>query len=355
MSLVPAAAPAPGASPAASPAPSGLDAAVQLLQAGAGPAKPPAAGAPAAAQGGTPGAAPAAEPKKPGEETPDFASRNIAAAMRKERALLDRERTVKAQEGELRALQGQIQQAQRDLDARMKALGESDAQRKARRAEYAKPGGYRLALQDLGLTYEQLTEAVMGGDDGQLPASAVLQTVDERLRQMEQSQQERDAARQRAEEERQRQADEATRQQAAQEAKEAEATVRSEIAAVIQAEPDRFETIAAYGQEAQGLVYRTIEAHFNETGQVMSYADAADKVEAYLTDEVEKLAKTKKWGARFKPREEKPAGGPAPASGSAPAPTLGNVGAAPTPPARGQMSEQQRMDAAVAALTGTRY
>ena len=202
---------------------------------------------------------------------------------------------------------------------------------------------------------EQLTEAVMAGEEGSLPASAVLKTVEERLGQVNQSVEERIAKLQQADEERQRKAAEAQKLQAEQEAKEAEATVRSEIAAAVQAEPDRYETITAYGQEAQGLVYRTIEAHFGETGQVMSYRDACDKVEAYLDAEIEKLEKTKKWGARFKPKEApKPVGAPG-AAPAAPPVTLGNAGAPPTTPSRGALTEEQRMAAAVAAIQGGRY
>lgn len=356
MTVAAPAAPGPGAAaaaPPATPAPGGLEAAVQLLQAGAGP-KPP---APAAPAGGAAAKSPDAEPAKPKEELPDFGSRGLAAAMRKERALLDRERAVKTLEGQLKTTQAQIEQAQRELDARMKQLGETDAQRRARRAEYVRPGGYKLALQDLGLTYEQLTEAVMAGDEGTLPPSVLLERVEERLAQANRSVDERLEKLQKAEEERNRKAEETARAQAEQEQQAAVAQVKTDIHEIIAANAERFETITTYGQQAEELVFRTMAAHYEETGKDLPYLDACDKVEAYLDGEVEKLQKTKKWSTRFKPREEpKPAGGAPPAGGTAPAPqvTLGNAGAPPTTPRRGA-SQEPDYNAAIAALQGAKF
>ena len=68
------------------------------------------------------------------------------------------------------------------------------------------------------------------------------------------------------------------------------------IAETISKNSEKYELIASQGQ--QELVWEVTEAHFNETGEILSIEDAADKVESYLEAEVQKLLKLKKFGKK---------------------------------------------------------
>lgn len=330
-----------------------MDAAVQLLSAlgaptGAGAAaKPEAATAPPAspapATPAPPAAAPPAAPAAPAKPPEPSRAGKFADLTKKERALLDQQRALKAQAQ-------QLEQMKADLDARMKAVGETEAQRKARRAEYAR--NPQLALQDMGLTLEQLAEAVLR--DGQPDPALLAQSLEERLKDVDRRVEERLSAREAADKEREERAAEAAREAAQREQEEAVAQVRADIAEVVKAEPEKYEMITVFGADAQRLVYNAIEAHYKETGQVLSYRDACDKVEAYLDGEIEnKVAKTKRYGSRFKPKEDpKPPAGAPPAAPSA---SLGQVGAPPTPPVRKLVTEEERMAAAEAALRASKF
>ena len=65
---------------------------------------------------------------------------------------------------------------------------------------------------------------------------------------------------------------------------------------------DEFELINANG--ASDLVYDVIEEHYNDTGRVLNMDEAAEAVESYLEDELEKLMSLGKVKSRFSPRQE---------------------------------------------------
>jgi hypothetical protein len=69
---------------------------------------------------------------------------------------------------------------------------------------------------------------------------------------------------------------------------------------------DKYEIITS--QEQQDLVWDVTEAHFDEYGEVLSIEDAANKVEAHLEAEVQKLLNLKKFGSKSEPKgiEDKP-------------------------------------------------
>lgn len=77
-----------------------------------------------------------------------------------------------------------------------------------------------------------------------------------------------------------------------------------------------FELINA--NEASELVYDVIEEHYSDTGRVLPIDEAAEAVESYLEDELEKLMSLDKAKARFSPRYE-----PAPRRQASP--TLSNA------------------------------
>ena len=63
-----------------------------------------------------------------------------------------------------------------------------------------------------------------------------------------------------------------------------------------------FELINANG--ASDLVYEVIEEHYNDTGRVLELDEAAQAVESYLEDELEKLMGLEKVKSKFSPRQE---------------------------------------------------
>ena len=88
-----------------------------------------------------------------------------------------------------------------------------------------------------------------------------------------------------------------------------------------------------------GLVFGVIEAEYEKSGEMLGVEAAAEKVEKYLEAEAEKAFKAKKYAARFSPS----------AKAVAP-PTLTNAVTPAPAPARGRMTESERMAAAIAAL-----
>jgi hypothetical protein len=339
--------------PAAAPAkpPLGMEAALQLLAGQGAPTGPSTATKP---ETPAPTPAPADDPAKvePAKPPEPSRAREFAQAAKKERALLDKQRALKAQEEQLRGQAAEFERMKSELDSRMKAAGESEAQRKARRDQYLRDP--RLVLEDAGLTLEQLAEAVMR--DGQPDPATLAKTVEERLKAVDDRVEERLKAREAADKERDERAEKASREAAQRERDEAEREVRGAIAATVKAEPKKYELINLFGKDAQALVYRAIETHYKETydeaagtGEVLSYEDACGKVESYLDTVAEGIGKTERFGSRFKPKEEPK---PAPAGQPSPSATLGNVAATPTSPARKFASEEERMAAAVAAVQG---
>ncbi len=352
--------PAPFAAPAAKPT-AGMDAALQLLGALSAPtapapapqAPPAVAAAPAPAQGAKPpeGQPPAQGAPPPPARPEDPRSHAFAIQAKKERALLDRERALKAQEQQLKAGLSQLDQMKADLDARLKSLGETETQRKTRRAEYAR--NPRLVLEDAGMSLEQLAAAFV--NDGQPDPALVAQSVEERLKDVSTSVDEKLAKLAQAEKDREQRAAQAAREAAQREQEEAVAQVYADIAEVAKAEPEKYELVNFYGKDAQELAYRAIEAHYKESGEVLPYSTALAKVEAFLDERTEALAKTKRYGSRFKPREAAPAAPAALGAAPAAAPTLGNVGATPTAPVRKLVNEEERMAAAEAVLRGAKF
>ena len=63
-----------------------------------------------------------------------------------------------------------------------------------------------------------------------------------------------------------------------------------------------YELINANG--ASDLIYEVIEEHYNDTGRVLELNEAAQAVESYLEDELEKLMGLEKVKSKFSPRRE---------------------------------------------------
>src|SRR5574343_459749 len=154
----------------------------------------------------------------------------------------------------------------------------------------AKEDPLRL-LESMGLTYEQLTEQQFQ----KFADEAGLKDPERRIQSLE------DRIRERAErEERQRQ--EAQRRQV----DEQLAQFQRQIVEQIDAEPERFELVIA--GRAHDDVYRLIEAHFAETREVMTIAQAALLVEQQLEEEAAPLLKARKLREKLQSSEQRESG-----------------------------------------------
>ena len=210
---------------------------------------------PAASTAAEPSAEPSAQPDvaeaaSPSEQPAPVAdpqearlSARFAALSRKEKSLREQERRVKEAEQRLRLLDDQDRLAKEDP----------------------------LALLDkLGITYEQLTDHVLGLGAPKDPLALVQQKLDA-------------LERQRAEEREQ-----AQRADTEQKLNQFKRTIR----ATIDTDADKYELIAA--EEAYDDVYDLIEQHFEQTREVMPIERAAQLVEDHLYAEARKLTKAKK-------------------------------------------------------------
>lgn len=250
----------------------------------------------AAAAAAPPAAAPAAPPPAP--EPPPLRSAF--------RARLEAEAARRAAEGAPNGSAAALAAAAFERQA-ARAL-EEERRERTRQALQEDPQGY---LQQHGLSYADLTRRVM---EGQQPHVARLERQIEEMRAWQLAQQEQ-MARSQAELQRQREID--------------------ELRTALSANPE-YELVSAY--DAWPYVAEAMEAHFQQTGQVMDENAAAKQVERRLTETVSKALETRKIAAALAARTVK-SKGEIPAA--APATTLTNQHAA-EPPTRAAPAAESR-------------
>ena len=265
------------------------------------PAAEPAQEAAAAPE--TPKTEPVKAEGKPGEPT---VAERFAAMAKRERQMVERDRAIKEREAKLA-----------ERKAALKAAEE-------RRAGYAQDP--LKALSDMGLTYEDLTKRVLDKTDPSAQQSMAIRQLGE---QVEQAKREAAAAKEAIAK--------AQAEREAAEAERAKAGFKAEVTSHIKANADKYELVSLYGQE--GLVYATIEAEYERSGEMLTVDQAAEKVEKYLEAEAEKALKAKKFASKLQPPAPRPA-----------APTLTNAVTPAPAPAKGKLTEAERFAAAVAAL-----
>lgn len=224
------------------------------------PLAPSAEVASAAPATGSPPAAPASPPED------DRIRRGFAALSRKEKALREKERLIKTAEEttkRLEALQG-------------KAM--------------ANPIEF---LKEFGLSYEQLTDYILGTEKPAPTPEDRVKALEERL---EKEAREAKDARERA-------ASEATERSIA--------NYKEQILKPgIKGNADKYELINARGDEGSELVFEVIEQYHAQNGKVLAWHEAADHVEKALEDEARKLLSLKKFqiSAKAPASERQPEG-----------------------------------------------
>jgi len=195
------------------------------------------------------------------------------------------------------------------------------------------------ALAALGLTYEQVTDAILakGKDHVPTPVDASVKVLRAELEELKAA---RDADRKAREEA------EAS-SQAARQAQTLEAYWAG-VKKDVQAQTDAFELVNL--ADAHPLVYQTIQAHYDSTGEVLPTAEAAKQVEELLEKQFrEVLAKSKKLGTMQTTHAPV-----SPTEAPKPAPTLSAALTSTKPPSEGEMSDAARVRRAVEALKALR-
>lgn len=240
----------------------------------------------------------------------DEFSSKFAALSRREKALREREAQIDSKLLELEERFNQLQQPQEPQVEPEPEL----------------PLEYRLkkdplnTLKDLGLSYEQLTNLAL--NDGKLTPEMQMdllrQEIDQKysseIEKLKQELEERDK---RLEEEKY---------------NEVVNNFKTELTNFVN-DSEKYELIRA--NDASDLVYDVIEQHYGETGRILSKEEAADAVEEYLEEELEKLLKVGKVKNKLTPQEAaQQAASPKPTM-TQKAPTLSNAhSAAASKPSR---------------------
>lgn len=192
-------------------------------------------------------------------------SSKFAALAKRERELVREKETLKTQQTEAQKLQSMVELAKTDPVA---------------------------ALSQMGLSIEEIQKVILGEEDAvevdTTPASKQdLVEFEQKLK--------------------------TERETAATTAQQAQidatiATTKTEISSFLEENSSDYELTKLHTQE--GLVYEVIEGHFNDTakyendlmsepGVILSYKEAADKVEEYLTAQAVKALATNKLGKRY--------------------------------------------------------
>lgn len=191
--------------------------------------------------------------------------------VQKERKLVEQQRAMRAEIEKTRARE---RATQARLEALEKRLKEAPLQ----------------VLDERGVSYNDLTQTVL--NDGKPAPELQIKALRDELENYKAAQTKEIARRQ----EMARQATIAEQQAAIQEFNE-------EVADFVRNNSEAYELTNLHN--GYGLVAQTIEAYFKQTGKVMSPKEAADQVESYLEQAVEKSIATKKWKQRSTPKEEK--------------------------------------------------
>jgi hypothetical protein len=89
-------------------------------------------------------------------------------------------------------------------------------------------------------------------------------------------------------------------------------SIKQTIEATLSANKEKYELIHAHGEEAKNLIFDALQAHVVEQREngtpedeikMLSYAEAADRVEAYLESELDKYLKLSKIKSKLSPQQ----------------------------------------------------
>lgn len=242
------------------------------------------------------------------------------------------------------------------LRLRQEELKKTDAELQTKLAEVKKFEQLRQAaksnplavMEELGLTYDELTNFVINGAQPVNEVKAELERF--KAEQVEDK----------------RKSVEAEKARIDAEDKEVIQAFNQEVTEFVKQAGEKFELVNHFGQHQ--LVIDVIEENYKQNGRVINKEEAADIVEEYLLGEVEKATKTKKWLARQQPVpavkqpvevDERKQRALRALEGTQPAPiekprTLTND-LSTTQPGTAKLTPQQRRERALARLNGVKF
>lgn len=203
------------------------------------------------------------EATKP-DQTDEFSSR-FAALNRRERDFIQREQALKKQVQEL-----QSKATFKDEFEAKKALAKTD------------PKAMDAILDEMGLTFDEyLNLKIQNGEKEQKP-----KTVEEMYQELQDRLNKKDAEElknaQNLEEQR---------------AEETLNNFRNAISEHVESSADMYTSIHSLGE--QETVFKVVEAHLEDTGEVMSIDEACKLVESYFEEKLDGLLQTKKFKAKY--------------------------------------------------------
>ena len=191
-------------------------------------------------------------------------------------------------EKDIRAKEADYEYRMRELEEKLQELQNPPEEPQAPIEERLRRNPFET-LEEMGLGYDKLTELAL--NDGKLTPDMQMKLMREELEHGYKSKfeelEERLAQKEQEEE--------------YNKYESIETNFKQEIDSFVNGK-DEFELINANG--ASDLVYDVIEEHYNDTGRVLNMDEAAEAVESYLEDELEKLMSLGKVKSRFSPRQE---------------------------------------------------
>ena len=204
------------------------------------------------------------------EKSDDF-SRKFAALSRREK--------------EIRAKEAEYDKRIAELEERLGSFGKKPEPEPELPIEYRLKKDPLRALEDMGLSYDKLTELAL--NDGKLTPEMQMRLMREELegdyKKKFEELENRLLEKEKSDE--QRRYDDIQR------------GFQNEIEDFVESNADRYELIKA--NEANDIIYDVIEEHYNDTGRILDIEEAAEAVENYLEEEAEKIFKLGKFRSKF--------------------------------------------------------
>ena len=204
------------------------------------------------------------------EKSDDF-SRKFAALSRREK--------------EIRAKEAEYDKRIAELEERLGSFGKKPEPEPELPIEYRLKKDPLRALEDMGLSYDKLTELAL--NDGKLTPEMQMRLMREELEGDYKKKFEELENRliEKEKNDEQRRYDDIQR------------GFQNEIEDFVESNADKYELIQA--NEANDIIYDVIEEHYNDTGRILDIEEAAEAVENYLEEEAEKIFRLGKFRSKF--------------------------------------------------------
>lgn len=265
---------------------------------------------------------------KPDESTPEqkdkkLDSQRFAALARREAKLQKMAEEIKARESSFQERETKMKEIESKYNAREEAIASA----------LKNP---MKALEMLGLSYEQITNAYLNG--GEATPDMAAEALRREFEQYKKEQSDKIESDRKAREEAEAKSLEEEKQKLSEQEKAAITNFKSQIQDFVNANGETYEFITAAQAQNDGTmlvdeIYDLIDQNFQRTNKILSHKEACDLVESELERRILEVTKLKKFQAKVTPpsaskveNEPSPSG-----SQSRPSPTLSNQVASATP------------------------